>query len=755
MSFIKVYASTDYVDEKIDEVVEQVEESILPSALTDVIKKTPQELTLEEINQVRENIHSVGQHTAGLTYYPFNVTEVISYEEFTKELLDPVVAKQGAEIYNDYENNIATGMWAVARGCGNQALGDFSDASGWLTKATAFCSISSGRQTEALAPYSHAEGHNTKATANDSHAEGEGSQALNARAHAEGYYTTAKANQAHSEGMLTVASGINSHAEGWATTASGQNAFAGGKNTKASGTNSFANGLNTIAKGAQQVVHGKYNIEDTTSLMIIGNGTSDTARSNAYTLDAKGNAYFAGKVTADGVPENDNDLINKKYAEENFAKLSETGNVVIEGEIQADNVPHIVSEVTLLTIPASTIQEAINNGTKNITVDSFTHDSSIIVYANYGGKEYASFTNEDNYIEFFIADPYVTDGFACSVTIGVDADGNEDSSKARFNYRVLDSENVTDLVLTQLVVSTIDSKYFDHDFTIINSISMNRRGDIGVYSTALGGSCVATGHSSLANGLACEATGAYSTALGKGTFASGEAGLSTGLMTTAGREAFASGRQTKATGRGSLATGNTTVASGSYSHAEGQNTTASKTCSHVEGINTLASSNYQHVQGKYNIEDTADKYAHIVGNGTSTSARSNAHTLDWSGNAEFAGDVIANGCGGSEPISLTGLNETVTNLNNTVNELQTSLIITKQYTQEYIVDTKESINVAFTIDAIEGYTQFSIVGFSSGDNSCVVNGANTNSLDVYNISDSEIVATASITVSYIKNQFLG
>ena len=33
------------------------------------------------------------------------------------------------------------------------------------------------------------------------------------------------------------------------------------------------------------------------------------------------------------------------------------------------------------------------------------------------------------------------------------------------------------------------------------------------------------------------------------------------------------------------------------------------------------------------------KYAHIVGNGESNSARSNAHTLDWDGNAWFAGTV--------------------------------------------------------------------------------------------------------------------
>ena len=65
--------------------------------------------------------------------------------------------------------------------------------------------------------------------------------------------------------------------------------------------------------------------------------------------------------------------------------------------------------------------------------------------------------------------------------------------------------------------------------------------------------------------------------------------------------------------------------------------------SHAEGFNTKASSFAQHVQGKYNIEDTEDKYSHIVGNGVSSSKRSNAHTLDWNGNAWYQGNVSIEG----------------------------------------------------------------------------------------------------------------
>lgn len=65
--------------------------------------------------------------------------------------------------------------------------------------------------------------------------------------------------------------------------------------------------------------------------------------------------------------------------------------------------------------------------------------------------------------------------------------------------------------------------------------------------------------------------------------------------------------------------------------------------SHSEGNNTIAASSNQHTQGEYNIIDQQDKYAHIVGNGNSNTSRSNAHTLDWNGNAWYQGDVFVGG----------------------------------------------------------------------------------------------------------------
>lgn len=127
--------------------------------------------------------------------------------------------------------------------------------------------------------------------------------------------------------------------------------------------------------------------------------------------------------------------------------------------------------------------------------------------------------------------------------------------------------------------------------------------------------------------------GEYSTAEGYDTIASGGASHSEGTGTTA-------------KGGYSHSEGNGTAAIGDGSHSEGYATTAGGNASHSEGENTIASGRAQHVQGKYNIEDTNDRYAHIVGGGTYRE-RKNIHTLDWQGNAEFAGDVIIHDLNGN------------------------------------------------------------------------------------------------------------
>lgn len=166
-------------------------------------------------------------------------------------------------------------------------------------------------------------------------------------------------------------------------------------------------------------------------------------------------------------------------------------------------------------------------------------------------------------------------------------------------------------------IPSIDGLATKNNPVFVNSISLGREQDstIGINSTAVGDSVIASGEYSHAEGFACEA-------LGNGSHAEGDT-------------CTASGEASHAEGAGSEAIGAFSHAE-NYSFAEGKN-------SHAEGHWNYASSENQHVQGKFNIKDTAGKYAHIVGNGKNNNSRSNAHTLDWSGNGWFAGKVTQEG----------------------------------------------------------------------------------------------------------------
>lgn len=172
------------------------------------------------------------------------------------------------------------------------------------------------------------------------------------------------------------------------------------------------------------------------------------------------------------------------------------------------------------------------------------------------------------------------------------------------------------------------------------SFSQNRKSNttVGGNSHAEGYECTASAYNSHAEGSASEATEFASHAEGRST-ASGEYSHAEGRSTASGENSHAEGNMTTASGTNSHAEGQMTKASGICAHAEGQGSKASGRCSHVEGLICEAASDNQHVSGKYNIVDNNGKYAEIVGNGNGSATKSNARTLDWSGNAWYAGTV--------------------------------------------------------------------------------------------------------------------
>lgn len=170
-----------------------------------------------------------------------------------------------------------------------------------------------------------------------------------------------------------------------------------------------------------------------------------------------------------------------------------------------------------------------------------------------------------------------------------------------------------------------------------------RRGGVGGYSATIGEWNTASGIASFAEGYGNTASEHYSHAEGRQTTASGRYSHAEGNQTVAsGWYSHAEGYLTSAA-YSSHAEGARSEASGHGAHAEGSSTVASGDDSHAQNIGTVAASGGQTALGKYNVEDANDKYAFIIGNGTSDSARSNALTVDWDGNVEASGSVSAGG----------------------------------------------------------------------------------------------------------------
>lgn len=231
--------------------------------------KTEQELTDAEKTQVRKNLRFIGKDVEG--------------QQFTIDGAT-VTASSNAEIFGDYDNNIAVGQWSIAEGSTTVAKGRASHAEGALTQA--------------LADGTHTEGYGTKATGYWSHAEGEMTVVSSYASHAEGSYCT----MPDGSKRYTTASGYASHSEGGGCHTTGSCAHAEGLASLASGNQAHVEGRYTIAAGSAQHVEGVANIEDTNNqyIHIAGNGTLPTDRSNAYTLDWDGNGEYAGDVIANG-----------------------------------------------------------------------------------------------------------------------------------------------------------------------------------------------------------------------------------------------------------------------------------------------------------------------------------------------------------------------------------------------------------------------------------------------------------------------
>lgn len=242
------------------------------------------------------------------------------------------------------------------------------------------------------------------------------------------------------------------------------------------------------------------------------------------------------------------------------------------------------------------------------TSESFTYEVRMSVFYDLSDVVDTKYISIDNiatkdYVDKLAVGSATLDGYATTEEL-----------KAKANKEHEHEDYITKAELDETLASNDCANLNLVDFVVSNSISINRieNSVIGDYSTALGDKTASSGYASHAEGYGTIANGDFS---------------------------HAEGDRTKAANYSSHAEGALTMANQEAAHAEGYKTVAVGYASHAEGYHTKAKGNYQHVQGKYNIDDNTI-YAHIVGNGIDSENPSNAHTLDWEGNAWFAGNVF-------------------------------------------------------------------------------------------------------------------
>lgn len=527
-------------------------------------KKTVDTITQHEVTvntgATGTYAHSEGQNTAASnTAAHAEGRETIASGEFSHAEGEKTVAS-GRRAHAEGNNTLARENGAHAEGFQSQAIANFAHAEGNNTIASGQASHTEGNKTQATAQYSHAEGNNTLAKGNDAHAEGGRNAektsesrvrweiesltgAIGATAHAEGFNTSATGDYTHAEGQDTVATGKRAHAEGYGSVAAGGASHAEGEayalgnrahaegRSKAEGSYSHAEGYDTYAisnythaggrgviaksNGLAQTAIGQYNAENLNALFVVGNGESNSSRSNALEV-LKDGSLVAADLTIDNMSTKRTIEKVKKIEAEIKPTLDYTSpSVPAWGYIPVRGFKIAGTE----WVPAEDPYEAY------IYLDSQT-------YGVYPGMR-ASLTLKGHYSNIEILE-------AWGQKLKVSCAGG------------------MDITLNPAVDDIANGNVYNY----MSIIGHPELGDIetGYYTTAFGNDSVAYSKCAFASGQACKALGKYAHAEGS--------------HTEAGAWAHAEGSHTIAARYGAHAQGLSTKALGAASHAGGAETCA-------------------------------------------------------------------------------------------------------------------------------------------------------------------------------------
>lgn len=540
------------------------------------------------------------------------------YDEETEGLISSEntgVGAKGSEIFNDYEGgaytgdltpddkeypsefsilgspypaNAAIGLYSTSMGAANETIGDIAFAAGYKNVAFGRAATTFGRFNKAKARYSCAIGSGNSTYANCGFVFGLDNMV--------GSETTTPTNGDSYNGV--------------------EGAFAGGRSCKATSAQAIALGFQCEAKGKASVALGNTAIAD----------NPNGAYAIGKTVNSIGNASF---VT--GIENTSSGRASFSCGEKNTA----SGNY----------------------------STSMGYGTEA------TGATSLAIGCQYEDSEH----NIEKVKA--IGKASLAGGMASTASgEGSVAFGYKSNSQGRYSFALGESTKTIGNSSLAIGLETTASGLASFSGGQKTAASGECSTSMGFSTNAIGKSSLATGVETSASGLASlssggktVASGSYSVSIGYGTEASGAGSLAIGYqyndeqkVKATGKASLAGGIASKASGEGSVAFGYKSDAQGKYSFAGGQQcgTLAEKSFAYGSGCkvdtdarfaaaigdSVYAECESQLVHGRFNIRGNVNKnLAHVVGNGTDGTHRSNAYTLDWNGNGWFAGGVTIEG----------------------------------------------------------------------------------------------------------------
>ena len=318
----------------------------------------------------------------------------------------------------------------------NRGTGENSVVEGTKTTATNTNAHAEGYMSTASGAASHAEGHSTIASGKYSHAEGNGTTASGRCSHASGHYTRALGSKSFvagtgtvsSEGSSTVLGSYNIYEQPTYTYSGIINTFTVSTNNVYYCSRSFSFDTTSgnftldspttvyfpagvrlkgyyfsesitsssihfqygavkytgtsqlkITEGFCELKSAKYSeLEKYKYAQIIGNGFGDAARSNAYTLDWLGNAWYSGDVYVGSTSGTNKDEGSKKLATEEYV---DNHSVTIDTALSSTSENAVQNKVVKAAIEEvqSAVDSKVDTTALNYGLTQVTND----VAANY------------------------------------------------------------------------------------------------------------------------------------------------------------------------------------------------------------------------------------------------------------------------------------------------------------------------------------------------------------------------------------